>query len=341
MSEDQIKGLLDDKKFKEAADQLSLSSSPSDWYRAGTICESAIKDLPRAIELYEKAASMGFLEAFYSLGMLNLDADLKAAVGFLINGSNLGHHRCSLLLGTIYSEASNLDFFNPAAAFHHCKLAADLGNDPIAQVMVAAMYMEGEAVEQSPSMAAVYFEKAAINENPEACYQLALLKPSGSDAHRKWLEKASEKQHPAALFALATCYKESNNLDHAVRLFTYSAEVGYAPAQMELYRLFSKGDQVPKNDQIAMQWCGKAALGGDEDAIVIVSEKLISQEMPDAAEALLRIGCNQNSSAIKLKLANLLSSIPARRLEAIALLESIPPTDGLFSTSRALLSSLQ
>ncbi len=87
------------------------------------------------------------------------------------------------------------------------------------------------------------------------------------EALRQLIEKADEGD-PKSLHDLAYLYENGlagieKNRQEAIRLYTLSAEAGYAPAQNYLGFCYYKGEGVPRDAAKSLFWIQKAAEQGD------------------------------------------------------------------------------
>lgn len=111
------------------------------------------------------------------------------------------------------------------------------------QYLIGKMYWNGYGIEPNPKKAAVWFSKAAEQENAYAQYVLGKLYRDGNgvkanvDEAAKWFLKAAEQENPYAQSALGSLYVFDKDL---------------------------------KNKELALYWLEKAAANGNEYAVKLI-----------------------------------------------------------------------
>lgn len=119
------------------------------------------------------------------------------------------------------------------ASFVLWKRVADLGNDE-AQETVGFFYLDSVGTERDLKLAEVYFLRAAAQGNMNAMADLSLY---------YWL----------GFIGGGPDYEKS------IHWTTKLAEIGHLPSQLELMRIYSRGDHVAEDDKQALGWALKAA----------------------------------------------------------------------------------
>lgn len=159
-------------------------------------------------------------------------------------------------------------------------LAAAEEGDPCAQYDLANRYVYGiGGVKQDLTTAFMWFEKAALQNLPEAQFQvgLAYKKGSGISLDHKlafyWFERAANHGLSIAQYHLSTLYAEGmgvqKNLKRSFDLLKAAAEEkGLAVAQFVLGKLYYNGRKsCPKQDTVsALFWIEQAAQQGFSSA---------------------------------------------------------------------------
>jgi TPR repeat protein len=113
------------------------------------------------------------------------------------------------------------------------KRVADLGNDE-AEETVGFFYLDSVGTERDLKLAEVYFLRAAAKGNMNAMADLSLY---------YWL----------GFIGGGPDYEKS------VHWTTKLAEIGHLPSQLDLMRIYSRGDHVAEDDKQAVTWALKAA----------------------------------------------------------------------------------
>lgn len=140
--------------------------------------------------------------------------------------------------------------------------AADQGHSAAA-ILLARIYLSGTSagVDRDPEQAVALLKGPAALSHPEGLYYLGILTRAGSGT--------------------------AQNEDVGTALLVKSAEAGFAPAQLELSKIFST--TVPPQTAAALEWLEKAAKGGITEAQFFLANAYeTGQGAPaDKAEALI------------------------------------------------------
>ena len=116
---------------------------------------------------------------------------------------------------------------NPKHAAAVCLRQAKEGN-AIAQTDIGKMYAEGRGVSQDFDQAKMWFEKAVLQKQPDALYNLGLLYANGDGVDQNWSE--------------------------AVRWYRLAADLGQSDAQNSLGLRYEKGQGIDKDLVQAYKW---------------------------------------------------------------------------------------
>ena len=116
---------------------------------------------------------------------------------------------------------------DPKHAAAVCLRQANEGN-AIAQTDIGKMYAEGRGVSQDFDQAKMWFEKAVLQKQPDALYNLGLLYANGDGVEQDWTE--------------------------AVRWYRPAAELGQADAENSLGLRYEKGQGIDKDLVQAYKW---------------------------------------------------------------------------------------
>jgi len=116
---------------------------------------------------------------------------------------------------------------DPKHAAAVCLRQAKEGN-AIAQTDIGKMYAEGRGVSQDFDQAKTWFEKAVLQKQPDALYNLGLLYANGDGVEQNWTE--------------------------AVRWYRPAAELGQSDAENSLGLRYEKGQGVEKDLVQAYKW---------------------------------------------------------------------------------------
>ncbi len=142
-------------------------------------------------------------------------------------------------------------------------------------------YYEGNGVPQSLEETYNYLEKAANKDDIEAQFLMGEIPILRDDVDYgkesiKWLTMSAEQNHKLSQFALAYVYSMGEiverNDELAFKWLLRSAEQGYSLAQLQLGYMYINGEGIEKNDTLAFDWILKSAEQGYKDAQEKLSE---------------------------------------------------------------------
>lgn len=267
--------------YKEAL-ELDFKVAPTD------------EEKRRAVALYRQAAELGYAPAMFNLGVSceegdGVEADVSEANKWYILASDLGHAEAMFNLGNNYRIGRGVPR-NTGRAFDLFKRAAAAGNTD-ALINLGVAYERGEGIPADPVRAVDCYKRAAAAGSSAAAYNLALCYRSGvgtpvsEELFRYWLEKAAEGGAREATGLLhevdnetagdaEAIYKRACEFDYgkngakpdkaqAARLYRQAADLGYAPAQLNLGVACEYGEGVPRDLKEAVRWYTMAADSGN------------------------------------------------------------------------------
>ncbi len=165
------------------------------------------------------------------------------------------------------------------------KKSADAGHAP-SQSLLAYILDQAEFNDE----AVAYYRKAAVQGEPEGEYGLGSMYAAGQGVKRdpgearKWIARAAEKGHAAAINSLAQAYisgelgidETQRNGAEALRWVRRAADSGYLPALERLaaaYRTGAYGLAVDLKQAEALEAKGRAARGVAEKGATRKKEK--------------------------------------------------------------------
>lgn len=181
-----------------------------------------------------------------------------------------------------------------------------------AQLMLGALYNKGGVIPRDDQAAALWFQKAAQQGNPEAQYQLGSLYedsqlPQNYTQAKYWYEKAAQKGSAKAQVCLGNIYSRglgtTQNTNEAVLWYGKSALQNNAEAQYSLGLMYALGKGLPKNDQLAVGWLTKSAAQRYADAELLLGDIYVTGagtfKRPVLAHALYDLAISHNTSILK------------------------------------------
>jgi len=148
-----------------------------------------------------------------------------------------------------------------------------------AQVKLGSMYALGQGVPENEQLAVTWYKKAAAQGSQEAQEALAILVDTA---------KLQEEIDTQSVLRQAVNLHEQGRYEEALVIFQKEAEQGNAHAQFALGGMYTLGQGLPKNEQLAAQWLKKAAgqghAGAEEFLRLIEKNRRIEEEQRRAEE---------------------------------------------------------
>ncbi len=250
---------------------------------------------------YMKAAQAGSARAQAMVGYLLLEgigapSHPPTAMPWLELAAEQSDTESQLLLASIYLNGSHGIPANHALAFHYFSQAAK-AKHPQAQLMLAICLEHGIGCKPDSSLALLYAQKAAAQNNAQALTFLGDLaqksvphgtknhlptaKPPLSPTARAYYMHAAFLQHAKANYELAldalresgnTRFSDSREKQEAIfSLFEDAATDGYAPAMYELALCYLWGYGVEPDARYAAKLAADASAHGYHAASYLVS----------------------------------------------------------------------
>ncbi len=261
--------------FKKAAD-FGYSDSQ---YMLGMIYETIGEDTENAQEqarkYYELAAKQDHPYALYALGIWALELEhYKQAEFYLERAANQQYALAAYTLGKILDER---DTKHPTRAFEWFMVAAKQGHIE-ASYYVGLYYQNGKGVEQNIDEAIQWYEKAALENDRDALYHLAMILIKYEDKDweniHKLLTKAAQQDHPNAAYNLAVMYQKGDgvqiNGEQTIYWYEKAVKAGLPNAQYNLGMLYYEGKLVEKDEKKAKALWQLAANKGFDPAVKLI-----------------------------------------------------------------------
>lgn len=149
------------------------------------------------------------------------------------------------------------------------------GGDPVAQELIAFLYLRGDGVPADEAQAFQWFWLAANGGRVEAQYELGRLYRDGLGVQMSghaavyWFSQAAGRGAGHAMNALGELYCGHPDLaeDYAIALawFTKAAESGSAQAMLNIGFLYASGRGVERSEIEAIKWFDLAMAEGPGD----------------------------------------------------------------------------
>jgi uncharacterized protein len=190
----------------------------------------------------------------YCLGLsyqfaINRKRDSAKAVDWLNRAANQNYAPAQAVLGYMLEQGIGAPR-DPAGAFRWYQRAAQAGNDD-GLVNLGRAYEHGIGTARDLAQARVQYERAAALGSRPAREALAGLGRAAPTQSAEQIE-----------FARGSDLYRAKDLVSAARVFRALAERGYAPAQLQYGSQLARGEGVPKNAALAVQWYRKSAAQG-------------------------------------------------------------------------------
>ncbi len=161
----------------------------------------------------------------------------------------------------------------------------------MAQVLLGFLYEHGLGVVSSPDheSAIEWYTRAATAEfAPGQCALALLLRQKQDETAFALLNQAARAGYAPAQFYLGCSYQFATftvgqgqkipepNFDLALDWLEKSADQGFTPTMVNLYRMYRKGEfGVEEDNHLAMAYLNRAAMKGDPDAAFFLGSELL------------------------------------------------------------------
>ncbi|KAJ3235332.1 hypothetical protein HDU81_000608 [Chytriomyces hyalinus] len=163
------------------------------------------KDINKAVELYEKAVSLGSGLAYYYLGEVyeagddGVPKDPSKAAMYFKQGDELADGSCAAMLGLAFLYEDVIGVEQSYELSLHYYLEAAKFEDSWALHALGRNYAHGTGVEQDYTKAFEFFERAARQNLPAAIIYLGYLLGKGQGCAKDLVRAAQFHQQAAAL----------------------------------------------------------------------------------------------------------------------------------------------
>ncbi len=230
--------------------------------------------LARAVELYERAAGEGNVEARFRLASHLWDGkgvlpDRNRAADLFRIGAESGHPDSQYMMGVVLSSGEDGRQDGPNA-LRWFRLAAAKG-DPRGAFSAALMLEDQDPAEHSEEILRL-LDGAAAKNFPPAIHLLGFKYAYGRGVGRneaealKLIRRAAELGFPPAMTDLGNLHRQGTGVPRddaeAVRLFKSAAGLGDVRAMYFLGVHHLEGRGVPKNPRKGVEWLKNSAEKG-------------------------------------------------------------------------------
>ncbi|MCA8829969.1 tetratricopeptide repeat protein [Hymenobacter pini] len=189
-------------------------------------------------------------------------------------------------------------------------IAAKAGNISAAS-MLGMVYYEGWGVPADALAAAHWLHRAAAEQHPLACFNLAVLYDNGTgvaknpNTARRYYTIAARAGCPEAMYAVGSYYYWGHGVEpdyaKAKKWFRRSARSGNATAMQELGRIHQRNVNGGRNSALAIRWFRRALAAGDAKAAIGLGIEYVTlEDFPQARHYLEQAAENDQSHAMYL-----------------------------------------
>ncbi|MCB6607146.1 MobP3 family relaxase [[Clostridium] symbiosum] len=263
-------GLGTEQDYKKAATWLSKAVAQNHKYAQYSLAglyyrgQGVQQDYKQALLLYQRSASQSNPYASYELAKMYRDG-----------------------IGTEKDDSKAQEHFRQAF-FGFTSLEAESHDDKL-QYRLGQMLYTGTGSKKDEEAAATYWEKAAKIGNVNAQYALGrhwLEHQIGDPGQAvRWIQKAAEGEHAAALYVLAKLYLEGTSVEQdigkAVELFVKAAAQSHDFAAYRLGKLYLAGELIEKDISLATKWLSEAAAANNPYAQYTLGKIYLAGEETD------------------------------------------------------------
>jgi uncharacterized protein len=220
-------------------------------------------------------AEAGDAEAQLSLGQMYVNGegvskDVVKAVEWFQKAASQGHPKAQFSLGKMYYLGESVPK-DAVKAVEWYQKAAEQGYAN-AQFNLGKMYQTGEGVQTDLAKAVEWYEKAAAQGNADAQGHLGGFYYAGygvqKDAAKafEWTKKAAEQGGDGVQYNLGVMYQDGHGVPKdsakAVEWYQKSAAQGNADAQINLSVAYNMGEGVLADQVLSYAWANLATVSG-------------------------------------------------------------------------------
>ena len=264
----------------EAGDVQAMVKLADGYYRG---VPPHKKDLPTAVQWLEKAASSGYADALYGLGVCadrghGMPKDETKALAYFSQAAEKGHPASLYILGKVYDLGYGGQTKDARKALDYFIKAANAGHSDSQYLLARQMLRKGGLLKYNPNKALALFSRAAASGHADALCYMGICHETGQGTPRN-AAKAVEAWKQAAELGSgqAACYLARSvaqgfggvKRDEALsaRLFKCSAELGFPEGIWEYGCCLLYGKGVQKDEQAGFTFVKAAADNGLASAV--------------------------------------------------------------------------
>lgn len=243
---------------------------------------------------YQRAAEQTNHVAMKNLGVLymkgeGLPTDYEMAIKWLTPAATTGQNSWAMYDLGLLGENGLLGSNSMAKAFHWYERSAGLGN-PMGCWRLAVCYHYGKSVARNQAQYIFWAGEAAAQGVAEAqfflgeAYRTGDGVPKNHELAHQWFQAAATNLYPDACYNLALdCLQDKTNHEAQVEANRYmllAAQGGHREAQFQYALSFARGMVVPKDLEQFEQWLKRSAEAGWPNAEFVLAQCLLSGRPP-------------------------------------------------------------
>ena len=294
------------------------------------------RDLPRAIDLFHKAAEQEIPAAQARIGAAFFHGDVikqdyAQALAWFERGARNGHAAAQTNLAVMYADGIGVRR-DPSSAMYWLEQALPRG-EPNTLNTLANAYARGEGAARDPARAIALYQQAAdaglaiAMDNLGNYYREGVGVPKDLTAARGWYERAAAVGEPRGLNNLGVLYWKGLGVEtdfkRAGDYFRMAAQKNHGDAEANLGLMFLFGQGAALDRDIGTRWMALAAAHGNELAkaymIVLANTKWAIAEDRKQLQSYSNVLGATGSAATQKLIGDLLSNgilIPVNLPEA-------------------------
>ncbi|EIJ34419.1 SEL1-like repeat protein [Thiothrix nivea] len=229
--------------------------------RQGYLDDGYVADNEQTLAWFDKAAAQGHAKAQYNMGMFQYGASYLQR--------DIGVARQWFGKAAVGGSAAAQDMLNWFAAAEQIQQDAQAGK-AAAQSQLGFMYLQGRYVEQDHAQALAWFHKAAAQGDAAAYFGLGeMCVVTDRQQALAWFSKAAKYGYLKVFGKLGELYRSDRTYAEALQWYRKAAAQGDADAMLALGWMYTWGEGVPQDKELAMRWFERAAERGHKEAQAI------------------------------------------------------------------------
>lgn len=250
--------LVNEGRWDEAFDEIKRREANGDKDAVAVLAQfylygvGVAKDVENALELFDRAVSMGSPDAAWELGLIYFNNDLGVApdkyraIQLFEKGAQGGNADCYGALSECYLRGDGVPQ-NDVEGFRYAMMAAKAGN-ATGMMNAAICYEDGIGTNPDPSVACHWY-KEYLNYEPDDDFAMIRIAICLADPYQRYGIRSTGEMLNEAYFYASKALEKGNVEAHLI--------VGW---------FYEKGEVVPQDFNLAHKYVQLAADNGEETA---------------------------------------------------------------------------